>query len=183
MSNKEELAEKIKATAAKMERKCYVCSGPALMKSRAISIQVDSDELLALLRQQPPEGEFTKKLRSHCRVAYRDCNIDEKGLATVIKNSGLIGVLVRLADGMIAAKVGLEACDRLDEAEADVAQLEIYLNDSREENRRLKEVIKNNVACLMIMKNTKSDEGIRDLPNLAQQLQELNEQALKGEIK
>lgn len=38
--------EKIKITAAKMQRKCYEGSGVLVMKSRAISIQVDADQAL-----------------------------------------------------------------------------------------------------------------------------------------
>ena len=50
----------------------------------------------------------------------------------------------------------------------------------RAENKRLKKNLQHIVTCLMIMKNTKSEEGIRDLPKLAEKLQEDVEQALKG---
>ena len=66
--------------------------------------------------------EFAKKFRATCEVAYRDCKLEEKQIQTVLKNTGLLGVQVRLWEGVIAASDGLKACDRLEAVEAKIEQ-------------------------------------------------------------
>lgn len=65
---------------------------------------------LTELQKQPPAGDFTKRFRAQCEVVVRDCGINQEQIATVIKNIGLTGVEVRLLEGKLAAKEGLEAC-------------------------------------------------------------------------
>lgn len=45
------ILQKISGTATKMEKKCYHDAGMAVMKSRAISIQVDVNQALNLYEQ------------------------------------------------------------------------------------------------------------------------------------
>ena len=47
------------------------------------------------------------------------------------------------------------------------------------EELRLKEALRHIDTCLMILKNTKSEEGIRDLPELINNLKDYVTQALK----
>ncbi len=80
-------------------------------------------QAIAKLKEHPSASEFTKRFRATCEVAYRDCNISEKQIQNVLNNTGLLGLRVRLLEGMSAAKDGLEACDRLDRSESSRKEL------------------------------------------------------------
>lgn len=93
------------------------------MVDHLMAVRIDLEQSLALLKQQPTAGKFTKECRAHCEVAYRGCEINQEQIQNVIKNTGLLGIEVRLAEGMLAAKKGIELCDRLDSAEAENQKL------------------------------------------------------------
>lgn len=52
-------------------------------------------------------------------------------------------------------------------------------NEAEDEIIKLKEHLKHIDTCLSIMAHTMTDEGIKDLPNLADELRKYIEQALK----
>ena len=98
----------------------------------------DADGVVEHIRSEADEkqaAELVRRFRPGCEVAYRDCKIDEQGLFNVLKNTGLLGVQVRLMDGAMAGKDGLEACDIIDSLIAQLAA-------ARAENAKLREMVK-----------------------------------------
>ena len=59
-----------------------------------------------------------KRFRATCEVAYRDCKLEEKQIQNVLNNTSLLGIKVRLWEGVSAAKDGLEAIRRLEQLQA-----------------------------------------------------------------
>jgi len=81
-------------------------------------------------------------------------------------------------DRLEAENKGLEESMTLQSNEINKLCAELKAKDM--EVKRLKDIITSIKTCLSILKNTKTEDGLKELPSLANTLQEYIDEALKG---